>query len=85
MSVVCNPWALVDLSTTGESKIHVAKKDFKICKVIGRGAYGKVFLVNYLPTGEFYAMKSIKKEVVLTSDQVDGMKGKTLIFLSCVV
>lgn len=46
--------------------------------MIGRGSYGKVYLVEHNTTGKFYAMKSIKKEVVIKSDQVDGVKGKQL-------
>jgi serine/threonine protein kinase len=39
----------------------VQRTDFEILKVIGRGSYGKVFLVNHYKTNKIYAMKSIKK------------------------
>lgn len=45
-------------------------------KVIGRGSYGKVYLVNYIASNEVYAMKSIKKELIIKTDQVEGTKGK---------
>jgi serum/glucocorticoid-regulated kinase 2 len=41
-------------------------------KVIGRGSFGKVCLVQYKQTGEYYAMKSLKKDVLLDQDQVES-------------
>lgn len=57
-------------------KSHVSKQDFKIMKVVGRGSYGKVYLVTHAATGAIYAMKAIKKELVIKTDQVAGIKGK---------
>jgi serine/threonine protein kinase len=37
-------------------------------KVIGQGSFGKVFLVVHNQTGTFYAMKSIRKDVVIDSE-----------------
>ena len=38
--------------------------DFEIVKVIGRGSFGKVYLVRRNGTENFYAMKKLKKDVV---------------------
>jgi serine/threonine protein kinase len=46
--------------------------DFKVLKVIGRGSYGKVCLVEYIPTKEIYAMKSLKKDILIEQDQIEG-------------
>ena len=46
----------------------VQKSDFHIVKVIGRGSYGKVYLVRHNELNEYYAMKSVKKELVIKTD-----------------
>jgi p70 ribosomal S6 kinase len=46
--------------------------DFKIMKVIGKGGFGKVFLVQKISKGankgNVYAMKSIRKDIILDYD-----------------
>jgi len=42
---------------------------FQIMKVIGRGSFGKVYLVRKKDTGELFAMKSLKKDVILRKNQ----------------
>ena len=51
---------------------NVGLDDFKIIKVIGRGSYGKVCLVQYKQTNDLYAMKSLKKDVLLDEDQIEN-------------
>ncbi|MCQ2821111.1 MAG: protein kinase [archaeon] len=51
---------------------QVGVDDFKVLKVIGRGSYGKVCLVEHNTTHELYAMKSLKKDVLLDEDQVES-------------
>ena len=46
--------------------------DFQIMKVLGRGSFGKVCLVQYKKTKEYFAMKSLKKDVLLDQDQVES-------------
>ena len=50
----------------------VSLEDFQIMKILGRGSFGKVSLVQYKATGEYYAMKSLKKDVLLDQDQVES-------------
>ena len=40
--------------------------------VLGRGAFGKVFLGKLNKDGKFYAIKSIRKDVLIESDQIDN-------------
>jgi serine/threonine protein kinase len=42
----------------------ITKDDFKIVKVIGRGTFGKVFMVKKRDTEKPYAMKVLKKEQI---------------------
>ena len=43
--------------------------DFELIRVIGRGSYAKVLMVELRKTRRVYAMKVIKKELV-TDDEV---------------
>ena len=51
---------------------EVKLEDFKVLKVIGRGSFGKVNLVEYLPTHETYAMKSLKKDLLIEQEQIEN-------------
>lgn len=42
--------------------------DFTAKKVIGQGSFGKVYMVVHNQTGTLYAMKSIRKDVVIDSE-----------------
>jgi serum/glucocorticoid-regulated kinase 2 len=43
-----------------------------VLKVLGRGSFGKVCLVEYIYTKEIYAMKSLKKYVLIDQDQIEN-------------
>ena len=43
-------------------------KDFQIKSVIGKGSFGKVFLVQKVDSQKVYAMKSLRKDVILDYD-----------------
>merc|ERR1719263_25455 len=47
-------------------------KDFTIKSVIGRGSFGKVFLVQKVDDGKVYAMKSLRKDVIIDYDQIES-------------
>lgn len=50
----------------------VKLSDFRPIKVLGRGSFGKVTMVEFVKTKELFAMKSLKKDVILDQDQVEN-------------
>lgn len=42
----------------------ISLNDFELIKVVGRGSFGKVYLVKRNGTANYYAMKKLKKDVV---------------------
>jgi serine/threonine-protein kinase MRCK len=48
-------------STTSTQSIQIDRKNFKILKVLGKGAFGEVYHVTKLDTGEDFAMKKLNK------------------------
>ena len=55
-----------------EGKAAAQLQDFEIRKMIGKGTFGKVFLVEQKGTGELYAMKCIRKDIILESVYILG-------------
>jgi serine/threonine protein kinase len=50
--------------------------DFRTVKVIGRGAFGEVRLVQKTDTGKIYAMKTLKKDEMLKKDQLAHVRAE---------
>lgn len=60
----------LDLSNCTTHK-KVTIDDFNLVKLVGKGSFGKVFLVTTKTGNDFYAMKALKKDVVLQDDDVE--------------
>ncbi|KAF7432976.1 Serine/threonine-protein kinase [Pleurotus ostreatus] len=50
--------------------------DFRTVKVIGKGAFGEVRLVQKIDTGKIYAMKTLKKDEMLKKDQLAHVRAE---------
>lgn len=57
--------ACVLVGRTNDISEPVSLTDFIIKKVIDKGSFGKVFLVQNQITGKIYAMKRLNKDIVL--------------------
>jgi serine/threonine protein kinase len=60
--------------TRSEVKNGVELQDFEVKNIIGRGAFGKVYLVQNKLTNAFYAMKTIRKDLALEKNFVTYLK-----------
>ncbi|KXS18820.1 kinase-like protein [Gonapodya prolifera JEL478] len=49
------------LSPSPAIPTRLGPSDFPILRVLGKGAYGKVYLVRHLPTSRLFAMKVLRK------------------------
>lgn len=47
---------------------NVKLEDFKLVVVLGRGTFGKVYLAELKQNQQLYAIKSIRKDVLLEFD-----------------
>lgn len=54
--------------------------DFELLRVIGRGSYAKVLMVELKRTRRIYAMKVIKKELVTDDEDIDWVQTEKHVF-----
>ena len=45
-------------------------EDFQLLRIVGKGTFGKVFQVCHKQSNKIYAMKCIRKDVVLENDSI---------------
>ncbi len=56
-------------------------KDFEIIKPISRGAFGSVYLSKKKLTGEYFAIKSLRKTDMVAKNQVSNVKAERAIMM----
>ena len=67
----------ISKSSMGECQFE----DFKIMCIVGKGTCGKVYLVRNKFSGKFYAMKSIRKDIVIDNNSIESLHLEKLILL----
>ncbi|CAL5223372.1 g5877 [Coccomyxa viridis] len=58
------------------SPTKLGPTDFELLRVVGQGAFGKVFQVRRKGTGQVYAMKVMRKERILARDHMDYVRAE---------
>lgn len=69
------------ISTTTRS-VAPSIKDFDIIKPISKGAFGSVFLAKKRVTGDYYAIKFLKKSDMIAKNQVTNVKAERMILMT---
>lgn len=57
-------------------------KDFDIIKPISKGAFGSVFLAKKRTTGDYYAIKVLKKSDMIAKNQITNVKAERMILMT---
>ncbi|KAF9437362.1 hypothetical protein BGZ76_001030 [Entomortierella beljakovae] len=57
-------------------------KDFDIIKPISKGAFGSVFLAKKRATGDYFAIKVLKKSDMIAKNQVTNVKAERMILMN---
>ncbi|RKF81224.1 putative serine threonine-protein kinase ppk18 [Golovinomyces cichoracearum] len=72
------------LSSVGVPQARAAQpsiKDFEVIKPISRGAFGSVYLAKKKSTGDYYAIKVLKKADMVAKNQVTNVKAERAIMM----
>lgn len=65
-------------SQAGTTGMHI--DSFRLLSVLGRGHFGKVILAQYKNTGEYFAIKALKKGDIIARDEVESLLSEKRIF-----
>jgi serine/threonine protein kinase len=60
-----------EMARASSGVLKAALEDFDLLKTVGKGSFGKVVQVRHRTTGKIYAMKILKKEMVLKRKQFE--------------
>jgi len=68
--------AVEAITVKGASVEKVSVESFDLLKVLGRGSFGKVMQVRKKDNGKIYAMKILKKGMLIARDQVEHTRAE---------
>jgi len=66
-----NPFSKRGEKKNKKGKSKVTFENFEFLKTLGKGTFGKVILCREKATNQLYAMKILKKEVIIKKDEVE--------------
>jgi serine/threonine-protein kinase RIM15 len=72
---------LLPVSAPQPRAVPPSIKDFEIIKPISKGAFGSVYLTKKKSTGEYYAIKVLKKADMVAKNQVTNVKAERAIMM----
>jgi serine/threonine protein kinase len=69
------------LYSKSSERDRAALEQFQMISVVGRGTFAKVFLVYLRSSDKFYALKSMRKDVIQDKNSVENINLERLIML----
>ncbi len=76
-----SPRLTAAVSVTQPRAAQTSIKDFEIIKPISRGAFGSVYLGKKRSTGDYYAVKALRKADMVAKNQVTNVKAERAIMM----
>ncbi|XP_064648701.1 serine/threonine-protein kinase N2-like isoform X2 [Lineus longissimus] len=67
-------------STSSSVSQFMSMENFRCISVLGRGHFGKVLLSQYKNTGEYFAIKALKKGDIISREEVESLLSEKRIF-----
>lgn len=77
-----SPLSPLPAPITSTRPVAPSIKDFDIIKPISKGAFGSVFLAKKRVTGDYYAIKFLKKSDMIAKNQVTNVKAERMILMA---
>lgn len=77
-----SPFLTASGSTIATKAPAPSIKDFEIIKPISRGAFGSVYLAKKVATGDYYAIKALKKSDMIAKNQITNVKAERTILMN---
>lgn len=77
-----SPYLAASGSTIATKAPAPSIKDFEIIKPISRGAFGSVYLAKKVATGDYYAIKALKKSDMIAKNQITNVKAERTILMN---
>jgi serine/threonine protein kinase len=74
---------LVNTNAESSTSREPTLADFKMIIVLGKGTFGKVFLAEFQMNKQLYAIKVIRKDILIEYNQIKNTKLEKDIMFKC--